>query len=57
MKNNEKSGMRNGGRFFLKELKQQFESRFDPPHKQTTVTIVWGGSQSNNNDIKFTDNK
>ena len=42
--------------FFFKELKQQFESRFDPPHKQTTVTIVWGGSQSNNN-IKFTDNK
>ena len=41
MKNNEKSGMRNGGRFFFKkELKQQFESRFDPPHKQTTVTIV-----------------
>ena len=38
---------KNGSRFL--KNKQEVDSRSDPPQNQTTITIVWGGAQSNNN--------
>ena len=34
--------------FLFLKIGKKGESRFDSPHKQTTITIVWGGSQSYN---------